>query len=98
MRRAEPAASNDPPILVQNASVWFRAVSCGERPELIYAPDKISSGFWKVTPVGFEIGVGKGLKNGVEPVSKSHRNSMALSSCMVLWQCSMNMPPQSRNC
>ena len=24
--------------------------------------------------------------------------NIALSSCTVLWQCSMNMPPQSRNC
>src|SRR5713101_614620 len=69
---------------------------CGERRELYYAPAKISSGAWNVTPVGLEIGVGNGLRNGVEPVSRSHRNSMALSSCMVLWQCSMNIPPQSR--
>src|SRR5579864_274893 len=63
-----------------------------------YAPGRISSGAWKVTPVGLEIGVGSGLRNGVEPVSRSHRSNMALSSCMVLWQCSMNIPPQSRNC
>src|SRR5215472_3133026 len=58
---------------------------------------RISSGGWNVTPVGFEIGVGSGLRNG-PPAPMSHRNNMALSSCMVLWQCSMNMPPQSRNC
>src|SRR5579864_4120900 len=97
MRRADPFGSNDPPIFRANALGSVRAFSCGERPELDYAPVKISSGFWKVTPVGFEMGVGSGLRNGL-PLSRSHRNSMALSSCMVLWQCSMNIPPQSRNC
>src|SRR5579859_346241 len=97
MRRAQPFGSNDPPIFAASVLGSVRALPTGERPELDYAPVKISSGFWKVTPVGFEMGVGSGLRNGL-PLSRSHRNSMALSSCMVLWQCSMNIPPQSRNC
>src|ERR1051326_2858108 len=58
----------------------------------------MSSGATNVTPVGAGIGVGSGRRNGAPPLSISHRTSMALSSCTVLWQCSMNIPPQSRNC
>jgi len=58
----------------------------------------MSSGAWNVTPCGFGIGVGSGLRNGAPPSSISQRSSMALSSWTVLWQCSMNIPPQSRNC
>src|SRR5438309_2963718 len=84
------------PLFRFEVLVAARATS-GARRELGHAWGRISSGVSKVTPVGFEMGVGSGLRNGV-PLSRSHRNSIALSSCMVLWQCSMNMPPQSRNC
>src|SRR5260221_432280 len=55
-------------------------------------------GAWNRTPCGVGIGVGRGLRNGDPPLSISQRSSMALSSCKVLWQCSMNIPPKSRNC
>src|ERR1700719_1308291 len=84
------------PLFRFEISVPARAIS-GTHRELGHALGRISSGVSKVTPVGFEMGVGSGLRKGF-PLSRSHRNSMALSSCMVLWQCSMNMPPQSRNC
>src|SRR5579859_4701691 len=78
------------PVFRIEISLPARATA-GARRELCHALGRISSGVSKVTPVGFEIGVGSGLRNGF-PLSRSHRNSMALSSCMVLWQCSMNMP------
>ena len=53
---------------------------------------------WNLTPCGVGIGVGSGRRNGSPPSLISQRISIALSSCVVLWQCSMNMPPQSRNC
>ena len=55
-------------------------------------------GAMNVTPCGVGIGVGSGRRNGAPLSSISQRSSMALSSCTVLWQCSMNIPPQSRNC
>src|SRR2546427_5178107 len=62
------------------------------------AVGRMSSGGTKVTPCGVEMGVGSGRRKGAPPLSISHRISMALSSWTVLWQCSMNIPPQSRNC
>src|SRR5512140_636032 len=62
------------------------------------APLRTSSAGTKVTPCGVGIGVGSGRTNGAPESSSSQRRSMALSSCTVLWQCSMNIPPQSRNC
>jgi len=62
------------------------------------APARISFGVWKVTPVGGAIGVGSGLRKTRLALLISHHSSMALSSCVRLWQSFMNMPPQSRNC
>ena len=44
------------------------------------------------------IGVGSGLRKTRLALLISHHSSMALSSCVRLWQSFMNMPPQSRNC
>ena len=51
-----------------------------------------------MTPLGVGSGVGSGFRNASPLPSSSQRSSIELSSCVVLWQCSMNMPPQSRNC
>src|SRR5207249_9438900 len=59
---------------------------------LLSPPQKAVFRIWvggsNVTPCGVGIGVGSGLRNGAPPLSISHRSSMALSSCKVLWQCS----------
>src|ERR1051325_4874729 len=62
------------------------------------AVGSMSVGARNCTPCGNGIGVGSGRTNGAPLSSISQRSSIALSSCTVLWQCSMNMPPQSRNC
>src|SRR6185437_5848596 len=91
------------PASVRRASVpdYRRDNDKDDRPDrhirFHNAPGRMSSGDSKVTPVGETIGVGSGRMNGVPGSSISHRRSIALSSCIVLWQCSMNIPLQSRN-
>jgi len=47
------------------------------------------SGLMNVTPHGVGIGVGSGFSSAVPSGLMSQRSSIALSSCTVLWQCSM---------
>src|SRR4051794_34709866 len=69
------------------------------RVALLFAVNQLLVGVVVGTVPYCPWGDGFGASMGTSPPPlMSQRSSMALSSCCVLWQCSMYMPANSRNC